>query len=139
MTFATVKKIGVALATLAVAGLILGLLFLAVVRFWPRRDPLPAQLARQDEKVATRTATAIGADVDRQTADATLHIDLTTKDIRDAFDSLPPPMPAPAAGAEPRPLPAAPVDRVRDRLNESIARANRAAGDATAPGGAGAD
>ena len=139
MTLDTLRKIGVALATLLVAGLILGLLFLAVVRFWPHRDPLPAQLARHDEKAATRTASAIGADVERQAADATLHIDLTSEEIRHAFDDLPAPQPAPAPGAEPRPLPAAPVDRVRDRLNESIARANRAAGDADPSGGAGPD
>ncbi len=42
-------------------------------------------------------------------------------------------LPAPTpAGTEPVAIPTAHVDRVRDRLNESIARANRSVGDADA-------
>jgi hypothetical protein len=133
VTLPSLRSAATAAGVAALAILLMGLALAAVVRFWPRPNPLPAQLARTDEKTATRAATAIAADVEQRNADATVHIDLTTKAIRDAFDALPPPPPAPAPGAEPRPLPAAPVDSVRDRLNESIARANRAAGAAGAP------
>jgi hypothetical protein len=134
MTVPSPRSVLTAAATAVFAALVFGVLFLAVVRLWPHRDPLPAQIARTDEKAAASVATAIGADVDQRNADATLHIDVTTKEIADAFAALPPPAPAPAAGSEPRPLPAAPVDRVRDRLNEGISRANRAAGPADPTG-----
>lgn len=130
ITADTLRKAGTIIGILLLAGLVLTLATIAVVRFWPHPSPLPAQLARTDEKTATRTATAIGAQVEQRNADATLHIDLTSEEIRHAFDDLPAPQPTPAPGAEPRALPAAPVDRVRDQLNASIARANRAAGDA---------
>jgi len=133
MTADTIRRTLVGLGALLSAGAVFGLVVFLLVRFWPQPSPLPAQLARQDEKTAGRAADAIGADTARQNDAAHVQIDLTTKDIRDAFDALPPPAPAPAAG-EPAPaLPAAPVDRLRDRLNEGVARANRAAGTAGAP------
>lgn len=131
MTPSTAKKLGVSLVTIVVAIVVLGLAVFALGRLWPRRDPLPTEIARKDEKAAAASAQAIGADVDGRNREASINIDLVTKDIRDAFHAIPA-VPVPADG-EPRPLPAAPVERVRDRLNESIARANRAAGDAGAP------
>lgn len=131
MTPSTAKKLGVSLVTIVVAIVVLGLAVFVVGRLWPRRDPLPSEIGRKDEKTAATAAQTIGADVDGRNRDASINIDLVTKDIRDAFHAIPA-VPVPADG-EPRPLPAAPVERVRDRLNESIARANRAAGDAGAP------
>lgn len=131
MTVGTIKRAGAAVATIITAAMIFGLVVFALGRVWPRRDPLPSELARKDEKVAAGAAQAIGADVDRRNADASINIDLVTKDIRDAFEAIPA-VPVPPVG-EPRTLPPAPVDRVRDRLNESVARANRAAGAAGTP------
>lgn len=104
--------------------------FLLLDRCSGKPDPLPAQTARHDEKVAAASAQAIGAGVAARTADATIHVDLTTKEVHDAFQSIPPAPPA----AEPRALPAAPVDRLRDRINEGVARANGAAGPAEPTG-----
>lgn len=120
------KRVGVALAVAVIAALIFAMAVFALARIWPREDQTPTVIARRDEKTAERTATAIGAATQTQTHDATVHIDLTTKEIHDAFSALP--APQPAAGPSPRVLPAAPVDGMRDRLNEGIARANRAAG-----------
>jgi hypothetical protein len=131
VTLAAAKKIGFSLATIIVACLVLGLAIFALDRLWPRRDPLPAELARKDEKAVAGAAQAIGSATEARNRDANITIDLVTKDIRDAFDAIPA-VPVPV-GADPRPLPAAPVDRVRDRLNESVARANRAAGSSGAP------
>lgn len=124
------KRIGAVLGVVIVATVIFALVVFALAKVWPRADQIPAIVARKDEKTAQASATAIGTAAEAGTRDATVHIDLTAKDIHDAFSTLPPPPPAP--GGEPRPLPAAPVDRLRDRLNESIARANRAAGTAPA-------
>lgn len=120
------KRIAAVLGVVVVAAAIFGMVVFGLAKLWPRPDPTPAAVARKDEKTAQRTATAIGVGAEAGTKDATVHIDLTAKEIHDAFSTLPPLQPA--AGADARPLPAAPVDRVRDRLNESIARANRAAG-----------
>lgn len=124
------KRIGVVIAVIVVAAAIFGLVFFGLTKFFPKRDVLPTQLAREDEKTARGAAEAIGGNVEGKNRDATINIDLTTGEIRHAFDALPPPQPAPAAGEPDRPLPAAPVNRVRERLNQSIARANRAAGPA---------
>lgn len=81
--------------------------------------------ARTDE----RTAGAVAASIDRRVARAddlsTAAVAATVKDLRDAIDAIPPS----AAGVAP---PAAPVDRLRDTLNASIARANRSAAAADA-------
>ena len=127
----TARKVGFSLITFILAAIIFGLVVFALGRLWPRRDPLPTEMARKDEKAATSAAQAIGAATDARNRDASINIDLVTKDIRDAFQAIPA-VPVPADG-EPRALPAAPVDRVRDRLNESVARANRAAGAAGTP------
>ncbi|WP_294357170.1 hypothetical protein [uncultured Sphingomonas sp.] len=108
--------------------LLAGLLLLD--RCSDKPDPLPGQTARHDEKAAAASAQAIGAGVVARNADATIHVDLTTKEVHDAFQSLPPAAPT----AEPRALPAAPVDRLRDRINEGVARANGAAGPADPAG-----
>ena len=131
MTLTAAKKLGLSIATIVVASIVFGLVVFALGRLWPKRDPLPTEIARKDEKAADGAAQAIGASVDGRNREASINIDLVTKDIRDAFQAIPA-VPVPANG-EPRPLPAAPVERVRDRLNESIARANRAAGAADAP------
>ncbi len=131
MTPTAVKKLGVSIATIVVASIVFGLVVFALGRLWPKRDPLPTEIARKDEKAAAGAAQAIGAATDARNRDASINIDLVTKDIRDAFHAIPA-VPVPAGG-EPRALPAAPVDRVRDRLNESVGRANRAAGSAVAP------
>ncbi|MEG3177064.1 hypothetical protein U1872_12550 [Sphingomonas sp. RB3P16] len=122
------KRLGAVLLVVIVAAAIFGLVVFALAKVWPRTDPTPVAVARKDEKTAQHTANAIGAETEAATTDATVHIDLTTKEIHDAFSTLQ--APQPVAGGNPRYLPAAPVDRLRNRLNESIARANRAAGDA---------
>jgi len=50
-----------------------------------------------------------------------------TKEVLDALDAIPA-VPIPMAVEPPAPLPAAPVDQLRNRLNKSIAHANGAAG-----------
>lgn len=131
MTTSPLRKLGFSLATIVLAALVLGAAVFVLGRVLPRRDALPGELARKDEKAAAGAAQAIGSATDARNRDASINIDLVTKDIRDAFHAIPA-VPVPAGG-EPRSLPAAPVDRLRDRLNESVARANRAAGDAGAP------
>ena len=81
--------------------------------------------ARADERTAVDVARAIDARTARAEAltDAQLHS--TIEDLRNAIDAVPP---APG-GAD---LPAAPVDGVREALNASIARANRAGEDPAA-------
>jgi hypothetical protein len=127
---ARLKRVGAILFVVLIAASIFALVVFGLARIWPRQDQTPIVVARRDEKTAERTATAIGTATQTQTHDATVHIDLTTKEIQDAFSTLP--APQPAVGPSPRVLPAAPVDGVRDRLNEGIARANRAAGSAGA-------
>lgn len=124
------KRAGAVLTVVVVAAAIFALVVFGLAKVWPRADQTPAIVARKDEKTAQGAATAIGAAAEASNRDATVHIDLNTKEIHDAFSTLQPSQPVVAGN--PRALPAAPVDRVRDRLNESIARANRAAGDAAA-------
>lgn len=88
--------------------------------------------ARSDERAATAVSASISQRVSRADALSTAAVQATIKDLRDALDDVPP-----AVAGDP--LPAAPVDRVRDSLNASIARANRAAGDADTAGGTGQD
>ena len=125
-----VRSVATAVVVSMLAALVLGVVVFGLNRLWPRHDPTPIVTARKDEKAAAGAAQAVAADVERRNDAASINIDLTTKEIRDAFDALPAPQPpaSPSAGAAPRPVPPAPVDRVRDRLNEGIARANRAAG-----------
>ncbi|WP_125960751.1 hypothetical protein [Sphingomonas sp. ABOLF] len=89
-----------------------------------KRDQVLTE-ARGDERTAVDVARAIDARTARAEAltDAQLHS--TIEEIRNAIDTVPP---APD-GAD---LPAAPVDGVRDALNASIARANRAGEDPAA-------
>jgi hypothetical protein len=129
-TVTRLKRAGAILLVVLITATIMAVVVFGLARIWPRDDQTPAAVARRDEKTAARTATAIDAATQTQTHDATVHIDLTTKEIHDAFSALP--APQPAAGPSPRVLPAAPVDGMRDRLNEGIARANRAAGSTAA-------
>jgi hypothetical protein len=123
ITTAAAKRAGVIVAIVLVGALVLAGAFVTFSRLFPRHDPTPIVTARKDERKAAETSVAIGADTAAANRDTTIHLDLTQKEIRDAFDA---PQPAPAhAGGDA--LPAAPVDRLRDRLNEGIARANRAA------------
>lgn len=132
MTGAAIRAGFAEVAKLAVLPLVVMVALLGVGRCSEKPSPVPAQLAREDEKTGSRSADFIAAETTRQTDAARVQIDLTTKDIRDAFDTLPPPAQPVPSGATAPALPAAPVDRLRDRLNEGIARANRAAGDASA-------
>lgn len=129
-----VRSVATAVVVSMLAALVLGVVVFGLNRLWPRHDPTPIVTARKDQKAAASAARTIAADVERRNDAASINIDLTTKEIRDAFDALPAPQPpaSPSAGVAPRPVPAAPVERVRDRLNEGIARANRAAGAAAA-------
>lgn len=120
------KRVGAVLGVVIVAASIFALVVFGLAKVWPRADQTPATVARKDEKTAQGAATAIGGAAEANNRDATVHIDLNTKEIHDAFSTLQPPQPVVAGN--PRALPAAPVDRLRDRLNEGIARANRAAG-----------
>jgi hypothetical protein len=76
--------------------------------------------ARTDERVAATTTAAIGVSAARRSAAIDDYVLTSIKEIRDALAAVPP-----AAAGDP--LPAAPVDRLRDQLNVGIARANRAA------------
>ncbi len=125
-----VKRFGAVLAVVVIAAVIFALVVFALAKVWPRADQTPAIVGRKDEKTAQHVAAGIGAAAEAGNRDATVHIDLNAKEIYDAFSTLQPPQPV-VAGT-PRALPAAPVDRLRDRLNQSIARANRAAGAAAA-------
>lgn len=124
------KRAGAVLAVVVIAAIIFAVVVFGLTKIWPRADPTPAAVARKDEKIAQHAATAIGAAAAGTNKDATVHIDLTTRDIHDAFSTLQPPHPA--APGDTRSIPAAPVDRLRNRLNEGIARANRAAGSTAA-------
>lgn len=128
------KRLGVAVLTVVGAAIVFAIVLFVLFRLWPHHDATPAVAALKDQRAAAVTSAAIGNQTATANRDATVHLDITAKDIDNAFDRLPPVQPAPVAGAaaQPRALPDAPVDGVRDRLNESIARANRAAG-ATRP------
>ncbi|WP_267396965.1 MULTISPECIES: hypothetical protein [unclassified Sphingomonas] len=76
--------------------------------------------ARTDERAAKDAAASIAKHVARADDLSTAALQTTIKDLRDALDAVPP---APAGA----PVPAAPVDGLRDSLNAGIARANRAA------------
>ena len=88
--------------------------------------------ARSDERAATAVSASISERVSRANALSPAPVQATIKDLRDALDAVPP-----AVAGDP--LPAAPVERVRDQINASIARANRAAGDADTASGTGQD
>lgn len=83
--------------------------------------------ARADERASADIGASIEQHVSRADDLSTAAVLATIKDLRDAIDTVPP-----AVAGDP--LPAAPVDRVRDALNAGIDRANRAAG-AAAPAG----
>jgi hypothetical protein len=76
--------------------------------------------ARTDERAANDAAASIAKHVARADDLSTAALQTTIKDLRNALDAVPP---APAGA----PVPAAPVDGLRDSLNAGIARANRAA------------
>jgi hypothetical protein len=76
--------------------------------------------ARADERAASVVADSISRRVTRADDLSTAAVRGTIKDLRDALDAVPP---APAGA----PTPAAPVDSLRDQINASIDRANRAA------------
>lgn len=88
--------------------------------------------ARADERAAATVTQAIAARTVRIDAQTDAYVQATIEDLRNALANVPPT----AADAA---LPAAPVDSLRDSLNAGIARANRAASDADAAGGAGQD
>ena len=88
--------------------------------------------ARADERAAATVTQSIAARTVRIDAQTDAYVQATIEDLRNALANVPP------AAADVA-LPAAPVDRVRDTLNAGIARANRAADDASAAGGAGQD
>lgn len=77
--------------------------------------------ARTDERAAAATSATIAARTARADALTDAYVRQTIEDLRNAIDAVPP---APAGDA---PVPAAPVDGMRDTLNAGIARANRAA------------
>jgi len=130
-TIETAKRAGATLLVVIVAGAVMLGAFLLLIRLVPRHDPTPIVTARKDERKAADVSTAIGAATAAHARDSAVHVDITTKEIRDAFQSVPTAQPAPV-GTAPA-LPAAPVDRLRQRINESIARANGAAGPAVDP------
>jgi hypothetical protein len=76
--------------------------------------------ARSDERAATAVSASISQRVSRADALSTAAVQATIKELRDALDAVPP-----AVAGDP--LPPAPVERLRDQLNASIARANGAA------------
>lgn len=76
--------------------------------------------ARVDERSVSDTTAAIARSVSRSDDLADALVKTTIKDLRDALDAVP-------AAAPGVPLPAAPVDRLRDSINAGIDRANRAA------------
>ena len=76
--------------------------------------------ARADERAAAVVTDSINRRVDRADALSTAAVQATIKDLRHALDAVPP---APAGA----PLPAAPIDGMRENLNAGIDRANRAA------------
>ncbi|KQN77886.1 hypothetical protein ASE91_14310 [Sphingomonas sp. Leaf62] len=82
--------------------------------------------ARADERLAAEVTIAIADRTARADALSETLLRSTIKDLRDALDATPPAV----AGAAP---PVVPVDRLRDDLNASIARANRAGETSPAP------
>lgn len=76
--------------------------------------------ARTDERAAAATSATIAARTARADALTDAYVRQTIEDLRNAIETAPPV----AAGD---PIPAAPVDRVRDTLNAGIARAARSA------------
>jgi hypothetical protein len=76
--------------------------------------------ARTDEQAASVVADSISRRVTRADDLSTAAVQRTIKELRDALDTVPP---APAGA----PVPAAPVDGLRDQINAGIDRANRAA------------
>ncbi|MEN2749222.1 hypothetical protein [Sphingomonas sp. T9W2] len=82
--------------------------------------------ARGDERLAADVTTAIADRTVRADALSETLLRHTIEDLRNAIDAMPPAV----AGAAP---PVVPVDRLRDDLNASIARANRTAETAGAP------
>ncbi|KQM86883.1 hypothetical protein ASE70_17390 [Sphingomonas sp. Leaf22] len=82
--------------------------------------------ARADERLAADVTIAIADRTARADVLSETLLRSTIKDLRNALDATPPAV----AGAAP---PVVPVDRLRDDLNASIARANRAAETAAAP------
>lgn len=82
--------------------------------------------ARGDERLAADVTIAIADRTVRADALSETLVRSTIEDLRNALDAMPPA----ATGAAP---PVVPVDRLRDDLNASIARANRAAGAPAAP------
>jgi hypothetical protein len=76
--------------------------------------------ARADEQAASVVADSISRRVTRADDLSTAAVQRTIKELRDALDAVPP---APAGA----PVPAAPVDGLRDQINAGIDRANRAA------------
>lgn len=123
------KQAAALTAVLIIAGAILFGTSRLLGWLFPRHDPVPIETARKDELKGAAVAQGIGAATAGQNRDSTVHVDITTKEIRDAFDA--PPL-APPAGQPAPAIPAAPVERVHDALNEGIARANRAADAAAA-------
>lgn len=76
--------------------------------------------ARADERKAAASTATIAARAARADALTDQYVRQTIEDLRNAIDTVPPV----SAGD---PVPAAPVEQLRDRLNAAIARANRAA------------
>ncbi|MDK8187794.1 MULTISPECIES: hypothetical protein [Sphingomonas] len=76
--------------------------------------------ARADERQAAATTATIAARTARADDLTDRYVRQTIEDLRNAIDTVPP-----AAAGDP--VPAAPVEQLRDRLNAAIARANRAA------------
>ncbi len=81
--------------------------------------------ARVDERAAATVTASIAARTVRIEAKTDAYVDTMIKDMRNAIDEVPP-------AVSDAPLPAAPVDRLRDTLNAGIDRANRAADTASA-------
>lgn len=131
------KPVAIAAVALAIAGAI-WLTFTLVYRSGRTAGGASAKVAIGEHHRA-RTAEARGderlaADVTAAIADRAARADVlsetllrhTIEDLRNAIDAMPPA----AAGAAP---PVVPVDRLRDDLNASIARANGTAEAASAP------
>lgn len=127
----TAKRAGATLLVVIVAGAVMLAAFLLISRLVPRHDPTPIVTSRKDQRAAATVSEAIGAATAAQARDSAVHVDITTREIRDAFQAVPPAQSAPVGGTSA--LPAAPVDRLRQRINEGVARANGAAGPAGDP------